>query len=103
MPFVEQNWIDADTKMLTTRIGNMYIAHGNEVYRYNPINQRVQALTTSLPGEIGMLALDVDEEVLTVGVEGALYRLDIRTGKNGELLEKIEGIPGVPVGIVERN
>ncbi|MNS77347.1 hypothetical protein D3C72_1109270 [compost metagenome] len=101
--FIKQEWINAETKLVATRNGYIYVAYKNQVFRYNPLNQQVDLLKTTIKSDISMLKLEDDENTLIAGAEGALYYMDIRVGKNGELLKTIEGLPGNPVDMTWRN
>lgn len=101
--FVRPDLIGDDVKIVATRTGNIYLASGNQVFRYNPLNENIQALEATLDGEVTMLKLSDDEQTLIVGSEGRLSYLSIQTGQNGPLLKRIEGIPGAPVDMTWRN
>lgn len=100
--FVHQDWINADTKMVATQTGNIYIAAQNKVYRYNPINQQIREMETTFNDKVTMLKLEDDENTLIAGSEGSIYYMDIHVGRNGNLIKKIEGIPGTPVDMAWR-
>lgn len=100
--FVRQEWITADTKMVASRSGYIYIAAQNQVFRYNPLSEQLQLLRATIKGDVTMLKLEDDENTLIVGSAGTLYYLDIQVGKSGELVKKIDGIPGSPVDVTWR-
>jgi len=100
--FIRPEWITADTKMLASRSGYIYIAAQNQIFRYNPLSEQVQSLKTDIKGEVTMLKLEDDESTLIAGAAGTLYYLDIQVGKSGELVKKIEGIPGSPIDMTWR-
>lgn len=100
--FVRPQWITAETKMLASRSGYIYVAAQNQVFRYNPLSEQVQVLKTDIKGDVTMLKLEDDENTLIVGSAGTLYYLDIQVGKTGELIKKIDGIPGNPVDMTWR-
>jgi len=100
--FAHQEWINERTKMVATRNGYIYVAYKNQVFRYNPLNQQIELLKATIKSDIGLLKLDDDENTLIAGAEGSLYYMDIRVGKNGDLLKTIEGIPGSPVDMTWR-
>jgi len=78
------------------------VAAQNQVFRYNPLSEQVQVLKTDIKGDVTMLKLEDDENTLIVGSAGTLYYLDIQVGKTGELIKKIDGIPGNPVDMTWR-
>lgn len=100
--FVHQEWINADTKMVASRIGYIYVGYQNKVFRYNPLNQQVQELKVNIQSPVSLLKLDDDENTLIVGAGSSLYYLDIQVGKDGQLLNKIDGIPGEVVDLTWR-
>lgn len=100
--FVHPEWISEATKMIPSRTGYIYVAHQNQIYRYNPLNQQVDLLAAGIKSAISMLKLEDDENTLIAGAEGELYYLAVQVGKNGELIKKVDGIPGRPVDITWR-
>ncbi|MFD2594523.1 PKD-like family lipoprotein [Sphingobacterium griseoflavum] len=100
--FKYAEFIDQDTKMLCTRNGNIYIAHRNRLFRYNPISEQLTALNTTFNTPISMLKLDDDEQTLIVGAGSSIYYLDIQVGRDGDLLGQIQGIPGKPIDMTWR-
>ena len=100
--FVRQDLITAETKWQGATNGVIYMTKGEKVYRYNPLNQEVRELVTTFQDPVTMIRLSDNEESLMVGVKGAIYYLDITTGKYGTLIKKIEGLPGSPVDVVVR-
>ncbi|TJZ63236.1 hypothetical protein FAZ15_02795 [Sphingobacterium olei] len=100
--FIRQEWINADTKMVATQNGNIYIATQNKVYRYNPINQQVREMEATFTDKVTMLKLEDDENTLIVGSGNSIYYLNIQTGRNGDLTGQIDGIPGAPVDMAWR-
>ncbi|WP_207534194.1 PKD-like family lipoprotein [Desertivirga arenae] len=101
--FVNQSIIDANTLWQGAKVGVIYLASGNKVYRYNPLNEELRDLAPDLGGKkVTMIKLSEDEQTLVVGVENELHYLDISTGKNGAFIKKISGIPGTPVDMAVR-
>ncbi len=100
--FARQEWMHADTKLVATKTGYIYIAAGNKIYRYNPLNEQILELEASLTSPVTMLKLDDDENTLLAGSGNSVYYLDIQVGQNGNIQGKIEGIPGQPVDMVWR-
>ena len=101
--FIRQELITEKTKWQGAKNGIIYLASGNKVYRYNPINEDVRELSTDFgDAEVTMIRLSENEETIMVGVAGSIYYLDISTGKLGTFLKKIDGIPGSPVDVAIR-
>jgi hypothetical protein len=101
--FVQPDLMTANTKIAVTQTGVFYLANGNQLHRYNPLNQELVSVTTDLGGKaISMLKLLDNDGTLAVGVEGVVYLLNIGTGQNGSVAKKIEGIPGRPVDLAVR-
>jgi hypothetical protein len=103
-PFVKPSLISADTKWAVTPGEVFYFNSGSTIYRYNPLNEEVKPLTTDFGGKaVTMVKLSPDGNTLTAGVEGSLYYLDISTGKFGDVIKKIDGIPGAPIDVAQRH
>lgn len=80
-----------------------YFTSGDKIYRYNPLNQDVTALTTNFGGQaVSMIKVADNGNTLIAGVEGTVYFLDISPGKFGDVLKKFEGIPGNPIDVAVR-
>lgn len=92
--FSHPEWINTDTKMVASRVGYIYIAYQNKVFRYNPLNEQVLELQVPFKSAVTLLKLDESDDTLIVGAGGSLYYLSVQVGKNGELIKKIDGIPG---------
>lgn len=102
-PFSRQELIKANTKWQVTPAQIFYFTSGDKVYRYNPLNEEIKALTTDFGGkDVTMIKVTDNGNTLIAGVKGTIYYLDINVGKSGEVLKKIEGIPGQPVDITSR-
>lgn len=101
--FVRQGLFTGNEKLAVSQTGIFYITSANKIYRYNPLNQEVRELTFN-PGDkdISMVKI-IDDNTLVTGSDGALYFLDISTGHYGDLISKIERLPGNPVDIAVRN
>lgn len=103
-PFMRPDLITADTKWAVTPGEVFYFNSGSTIYRYNPLNEELKPLTTDFGGKtVSMVKLGPDENVLIAGTEGALYYLDISTGKFGDIIKKYTGIPGEPVDVTQRH
>lgn len=101
--FIRPDLVTADTKWQGAKNGVIYIASAGKVFRYNPINQEVRELATNFGGKpVTMLKLSADEESLMVGTENTIWFTSIKTGDNGLLIKKMEGIPGSPVDMATR-
>jgi hypothetical protein len=80
-----------------------YFSSGSVIYRYNPLNQSLQALTTDFGGkEITMLRMTDKGNTIMAGVDGSVLFLDVSTGKNGNITRRIDGIPGSPLDVTVR-
>ncbi|ATL45891.1 hypothetical protein COR50_01220 [Chitinophaga caeni] len=101
--FVKPELISAATLWATSPIGVIYFSSNDKVYRYNPLNEEVVALTTDFNGKaVSLLKVQDNGNLLIVGVEGSIYYLDISVGHQGDMKDKIDGIPGQPKDIFVR-
>ncbi|MCA5006325.1 PKD-like family lipoprotein [Sphingobacterium bovistauri] len=100
--FTNQQILNAASKIVATRVGNIFIASGNKVYRYTPINQNLTEIETKFTADITMLKLTEDEQSLVVGAGTSIYYTNITTGSNGTLKEKIDGLPGTSIDMTWR-
>lgn len=101
-PFPRPELIKADTKWDITAGQIIYFSSGDAVYRYNPLNSDFTKLNTTFGGKnITMMKL-LDDYTLAVGVDGTITYLDVSTGVFGDVIKKIEGLPGTPVDMAER-
>ncbi|HEX2533286.1 MAG TPA: PKD-like family lipoprotein [Chitinophagaceae bacterium] len=102
--FPEPSLFTAETKITATATGVFYIASGPKVYRYNPLNGELKPLVHSFGDKaVSMVKLIANDQQLVAGTEGSLFYLDIGTGKLGELIRKVDGLPGRPVDLYIRN
>ncbi len=101
-PFPRQDLVTASTVWAASYRERFYMNNGSTIYEYNPKNQAITPLTTTFNGTVSMLKVSPDGGTLYVGVEGSLYFLDVSVGKTGNILRKIDGIPGAPVDIYLR-
>ncbi|OQP58974.1 PKD-like family lipoprotein [Niastella populi] len=100
--FPQPSLITPTTKWAGSQAEVFYFTSGDKVYRYNPTNQDLRALTTDFGGKaVSMVKLADNDNTLIAGVEGAVYYLDISTGKFGDVIRKYEGIPGSPVDVIK--
>ncbi|RXF72209.1 PKD-like family lipoprotein [Arcticibacter tournemirensis] len=103
--FAGSSLVLADSKWVRNTLNVFYFSSADKIYRYNPINEEVRALDANFGGKkVSMIKISADDNTLTVGVEGALYSLDVTVGKNGNIVESktINGIPGSPVDVLIR-
>ena len=102
--FIGQDLFSSMPKIAATPTGVFFFTKGDKIFRYNPLNEELRELSTSFGGAaVSMIKLHPNGNELIAGSAGKLYFLDISTGKNGEVLNTIEGIPGNPVDLVIRN
>jgi hypothetical protein len=102
--FAQPALITATTQWAGTPSEIFYFTSGDKVYRYNPLNQEIKPLVTNFEGKaVSMIKVTDNGNTLIAGVDGAVYFLDISTGKFGDVLKKYNGIPGAPVDVVVRN
>ncbi|TDQ07127.1 PKD-like family lipoprotein [Pedobacter metabolipauper] len=95
--------VDADTKWVRNSLNVFYFSSNDKIYRYNPINEEIKVLEAGFGGKkVSMLKISDDDNTLTVGVSGSVYSLDVSVGKNGNITQTINGIPGSPVDILIR-
>jgi hypothetical protein len=100
--FPQPALIKPDTKWVGTRGEVFYFTSGDKIYRYNPTNQDIRPLITDFGGNaVTMVKLADNENTLIAGTEGAVYYLDINTGKFGDIFRKYTGIPGAPVDVIK--
>lgn len=101
--FAQPSLITATTKWAGTPSEVFYFTSADKVYRYNPLNQEIKPLVTDFGGKaVSMIKTTDNGNTLIAGVEGAVYFLDISTGKFGDILKKYNGIPGAPVDVAVR-
>ncbi len=80
-----------------------YFSSGSSIYRYNPLNQDLQPLTTDFGGKaVTMLRMTDKGNTIIAGVDGTVFFLDVSTGRNGNITRRIDGIPGSPVDVTVR-
>lgn len=100
--FVQPSLITPATKWAGTQGEVFYFTSGDKIYRYNPTNQDLRVLNTNFGGKaVTMIKLTDSDNTLIAGVDGAVYYLDISTGKFGDVIRKYSGIPGAPVDVIK--
>jgi len=101
--FPRQDLITADTKWASSPVEIFFFSTGAAVYEYNPTNASVKQLTTDFGGKtITMLKASADGNTLMVGINGSILFLDVSTGKYGDIIRRIDNIPGSPVDLYQR-
>lgn len=101
-PFAHPELLTDSTKWQATQNGIIYFNYQDKVYRYNPTNQDFITVSTSFGGKTVTMVKVMDQNTLTVGVDGSIYYLDISTGKYGTLIKKIDGLPGKVIDMTYR-
>lgn len=101
-PFAHPELITSSTKWQATQNGIIYFNYQDKVYRYNPTNQDFRTLSADFGGKTVTMVKVLDQNTLTVGVDGSIYYLDISTGKYGTLIKKIDGLPGKVIDMAYR-
>lgn len=77
-----------------------YFSSGDKVYRYNPLNQEIKPLVADFGGKaVTMVKITDGGNTLVAGVDGTVFFLDISTGKFGDVIKTLTGIPGAPIDI----
>jgi hypothetical protein len=100
--FPQPSLITPATKWVGALDEVFYFTSGDKIYRYNPTNQDIRPLTTNFGGKaVTMIKLTDNDNTLIAGVEGAVYYLDISTGKFGDVIRKYTNIPGNPVDVIK--
>ena len=100
--FPQPSLITPTTKWAGSQAEVFYFTSGDKIYRYNPTNQDLRALTTDFGGKaVSMVKLTDNDNTLVAGVDGAVYYLDVSTGKFGDIIRKYTGIPGAPVDVIK--
>lgn len=105
-PFPQPALITPNTKWAGTSVNGdiIYFTSGDKIYSYTPSNQQFVPLSLSFGGKtITMLKLIDNDNTLIVGVDGSVYWYDITNGILGNQIKKIDGIPGSPIDVDERN
>ncbi|BAV05120.1 PKD-like family protein [Filimonas lacunae] len=101
--FKQPELITANTKWQSTDDRIFYFSSGTKVYRYNPESQTIQPLAADFGSkEVSMLKL-LNQNTLVAGIDNKLLYLDIQTGSSGNIIKTIEGIPGTPIDIYQRD
>lgn len=100
--FSQPSLITATTKWVGTLDEVFYFTSGDKIYRYNPTNQDIRPLITNFGGKaVTMVKLTDNDNTLIAGVDGAVYYLDISTGKFGDVIRTYTNIPGAPVDVIK--
>ncbi|RFS20666.1 hypothetical protein DVR12_19090 [Chitinophaga silvatica] len=95
--------IQADTRWEKSTVDIFYFTANDKIYRYNPVNEDLRQLDADFGGKkVSMIKLNDTNTALLAGIEGSVVTLDVSVGKNGNIVSKINGIPGSPIDIVTR-
>lgn len=101
--FAGSSLVLPDSKWVRNTINIFYFSSNDKIFRYNPISQSLEEQEAKFGGKkVSMLKISDDDQKLYVGVEGSLHTLDISIGKNGNIMNTIDGIPGAPVDFLTR-
>jgi len=101
--FAGADKLTQDTKWVATPSEIIYFTSGTQVYRYNPLNEEVRALSADFSGKkLTMLKLADNGLTLIVGADGSVFYLDISTGGNGRIVRTVTDLPGEPIDLFER-
>jgi hypothetical protein len=103
--FKGDSLVRADTKFVGTIYEDLYFTSDDKIYKFTHINQKVVALDADFGGKkVTMIKLDKinGKDVLLAGTEGALYYLDIDTGKNGNITYTLDGLAGDVIDVAIR-
>ena len=102
-PFVRPDLITPATRWASSPAEIFYFSSGSTIYSYNPLNQQVAPLATDFGGQaVTMVKVTDGGNTLIAGVNGTVYFLDISTGRNGQIIKQINGVPGSPVDVAVR-
>jgi hypothetical protein len=101
--FKGDSLLTANTKWQSSPVGSFYFTSHDKIYRYNPLNQELRQLDTNFGGkEVTMIKMQEDGNRLIAGTGGSLYTLDVSTGKYGNILKQVDGLPGKVIDIFIR-
>lgn len=101
--FKGDSLLTAHTKWESSPVGTFYFTSNDKIYRYNPVNQELRLLEANFGGkEVTMVKVIDDGNKLIAGTENKLYTLDIGTGKYGNVLSQVDGLPGKVVDVFIR-
>jgi hypothetical protein len=101
-PFSRPDLIKEDTKwVLLPGLEVFYFTSGDKIYRYNPLNESVEALSTPFSSRVSLLKFVSSDEIIA-GENGRLYRLNISVGHTGEIIQTINGFDGEPGDVLVR-
>lgn len=102
-PFPHPELITPQTIWGSSPAEVFYFSSGSTIYSYNPLNQNLQALAANFGGKtITMIRMADQGNTLIAGVAGSVFFLDVSTGKNGNVVREIDGVPGSPVDVAVR-
>lgn len=101
--FKGDSLLTANTKWQSSPTGMFYFTSNDKIYRYNPTNEEILRLQTDFGGkEVTMIKISEDGNRISAGTRGSLYTLDVSTGKYGDIISKVDGLPGDVVDVLIR-
>ncbi|WP_192349628.1 PKD-like family lipoprotein [Algoriphagus sp. Y33] len=101
--FVRPDLINESNIWIGNQLGIIYFTSNDKIYRYNPINEEIRALSADFGGKkVTMIEFVPNSDYIIAGTEGSLYYLDIGTGKGGNIAHQIDGFVGAPVDVFIR-
>jgi hypothetical protein len=101
--FKGDSLLTAQTKWQSSPVGTFFFTSNDKIYRYNPVNQELRLLDANFGGkEVTMIKIQEDGNKLVAGTQNSIYTLDISTGKYGNILSQVDGLPGKVVDIFVR-
>ena len=101
--FKGDSLLTAQTKWQSSPVGTFYFTSNDKIYRYNPVNQELRQLDADFGGnQVTMIKILEDGSRLIAGTQNSIYTLDISTGKYGNILSKVNGLPGKAIDIFIR-
>ncbi|SDG44804.1 PKD-like family lipoprotein [Chitinophaga filiformis] len=101
--FKGDSLLTAQTRWQSSPVGTFYFTSNDKIYRYNPVNQELRQLDANFGGnQVTMIKILEDGSKLIAGTQNSIYTLDISTGKYGNILSQVNGLPGKVVDIFIR-
>jgi hypothetical protein len=95
--------LTAETRWAASPTIVFYFSSGDKIYRYNPENNDIIPLVSDFGGKtVTMIKLIEGGNKLLAGIDGSILTLDVSVGKNGNILQRTDGIPGKVIDMVIR-